>query len=98
MLKSKTSAPVFSSAAAWANPLVETPMTKEIKEQASPDDRVLEAAITGLDSYPARLLQRQSKQNALIISKYILAMNVEVNPSSSHKDNQIKTLCYQRSI
>jgi integrase/recombinase XerD len=95
MVKSKTSAHMFSPATPSANLSIATPMTKDIKEQQpSTDDKVLEAAILGLDPYPVRLVQRPSKQNALIISKYILAMNAEVNPSSSHKESQLKTLCF----
>jgi hypothetical protein len=70
MVKSKTSAHMFSPATPSANLSIVTPMTKDIKEQQpSTDDKVLEAAILGLDPYPVRLVQRQSKQNALIISK-----------------------------
>jgi hypothetical protein len=58
------------------------------------EDKVLDAATIGLNPYVVRLIQRQSKQNTSIISKYIIAMNAETNPSVSHTESQIKTLCY----
>jgi hypothetical protein len=56
------------------------------------EDKVLDAATIGLNPYVVRLIQRQSKQNTSIISKYIIAMNAETNPSVSHTESQIKTL------
>jgi integrase/recombinase XerD len=100
MGKSKTSTHVFSPGASSADLSVVTSMTKDImaKEKASINiqtyDKAPEAAIVGLDPYPVRLIQRQSKQNAFAISKYLLAINAEVNPSPSHKESQIKTLCF----
>ena len=44
---------MFSPATPSANLSIATPMTKDIKEQQpSTDDKVLEAAILGLDPYP----------------------------------------------
>ena len=57
------------------------------------DDDNLKAAISGFKDYHVNLLKRQSKQNALAITNYLLAMNEEVNPSTSHKISQIITLC-----
>jgi hypothetical protein len=59
-----------------------------------PDNKILELATIGLNQSFLKLLKEQSKQNAFTISEYILAMNAEVNPSPSHKEGQLKTLCY----
>jgi integrase len=62
--------------------------------EANDNDKTLEAATVGLDLRFVRLLKQQSKQNAFTLSKYLLAMNSEINPSVSHKESQLKTLCY----
>jgi integrase len=48
----------------------------------------------GLQSYHAALLKKQSKQNALAIVDYLLALNTEINPSLAYKSNQLRTLTY----
>ena len=62
--------------------------------EANDNDKALEVATVGLNLQFVRLIKEQSKQNALTISKYLLAMNSEINPSVSHKESQLKTLCY----
>jgi integrase/recombinase XerD len=62
--------------------------------EANDNDKTLEAATVGLDLRFVRLLKQQSKQNAFTLSKYLLGMNSEINPSVSHKESQLKTLCY----
>jgi hypothetical protein len=57
-------------------------------------DNKVESVTVGLQDYFVRLLKKQSSQNAEAIADYILAMNVEVNPSIHHRTNQIRTLSY----
>src|SRR6266487_6168572 len=68
------------------------------KEKASTDneanDKILEAATAGLNRHFVRLLKEQSNQNAFTISEYVLAMYSEINPSASHRESHLKTLCY----
>src|SRR5215217_3079683 len=100
MLKrSRTSIPTFSPAANSADLSSTTRMTIDTmtKQKESFDvetDEVIKAATVGLSRYLFVLLQKQSKQNAFTISKYVLAMIAEINPSTSYIENQIKTLCY----
>jgi hypothetical protein len=58
-----------------------------------PNDKILEVATAGLNHHFFKLLNEQSKQNAYTISEYVLAMNSEINPSASHRENQLKILC-----
>ena len=68
-------------------------VTKKQKESLDVQtDEVLKAATVGLTHYLFVLLQKQSKQNAFTISKYILAMIAEINPSTAYIESQIKTL------
>jgi len=69
-------------------------MTKQKESFDVETDEVIKAATVGLSRYLFVLLQKQSKQNAFTISKYVLAMIAEINPSTSYIENQIKTLCY----
>ena len=56
-------------------------------------DQKLELATEGLEPYYLdHLRTRLSKENALIISKYILSMKVEVNLSSNHRRGIITSL------
>jgi hypothetical protein len=49
-------------------------------------DRKVDQATAGLDShYPESLKNKVSKENALIISNFILAMKYEINPSDSYR-------------
>jgi integrase/recombinase XerD len=57
------------------------------------DDKI-ESVTAGLQDYFVRLLKKQSSQNAETIADYILAINIEVNPSIHHRSNQIRTLSY----
>jgi hypothetical protein len=57
------------------------------------DDKI-ESVTAGLQDHFVRLLKKQSSQNAETIADYILAINIEVNPSIHHKTNQIRTLSY----
>src|SRR5919197_5244299 len=58
------------------------------------NDKKLKLATTGLpDSYTIHL-KKQSNQNALTIVDYILALNIEVNPSLTYKADQLKSLAY----
>jgi hypothetical protein len=101
--KPRTSIPTFSSSAgatsADLSVATETEMTIDTstKQKELIDveiDEVLKAATAGLGHYLIGLLQKQSNQNAFTISKYVLAMIAEINPSTSCTENQIKTLCY----
>ena len=57
-------------------------------------DNKIESVTTDLQDYYVRLLKKQQSQNAEKIADYILAMNIEVNPSIHHRTNQIRTLSY----
>ena len=59
-----------------------------------PLDKKIELVTAGLQDHVVSLLKKQSSQNAETIADYIIAMNVEVNPSIHHKSAQIVTLCY----
>jgi hypothetical protein len=53
-----------------------------------------ESVTAGLQDHVISLLKKQSSQNVQTISNYVLAMNIEVNPSIHHRSNQIRTLSY----
>ena len=53
---------------------------------------MIRSVTTGIQNHFVNLLIKQSSQNAETIADYILAMNVEVNPSIHHRTNQIRTL------
>jgi hypothetical protein len=57
------------------------------------DDKT-ESVTAGLQAHLVSLLKKQSSQNAETIADYVLAMNIEVNPSIHHRTNQIRTLSY----
>ena len=57
-------------------------------------DYKIESVTAGLQDHFVNLLKKQLSQNAETIADYILAMNVEVNPSIHHRINQIRTLIY----
>jgi hypothetical protein len=63
-------------------------------EDNEPNDKILEVATAGLNHHFFKLLSEQSKQNAYTISEYVIAMNSEINPSASHRESQLKVLCY----
>jgi hypothetical protein len=97
--KPRTSIPTFSSSAGTTSAdlsvATEPTIDASTKQKESIDveiDEVLKAATAGLGHYLVGLLQKQSKQNAFAISKYVLAMIAEINPSTSYIENQIKTL------
>ena len=54
-------------------------------------DYKIESVTAGLQDHFVNLLKKQSSQNAETIADYIIAMNVEVNPSIHHRTNQIRT-------
>jgi integrase len=58
------------------------------------EGKILEAATAGLSHHFFKLLNDQSRQNAYTISEYVIAMNSEINPSASHREGQLKILCY----
>ena len=70
-------------------------MTKQKVSLDVEIDEVLNAATLGSSPHLVGPLQKQSKQNAFTISKYILAMNTEINPAlkqlmstdSNYQDN-----------
>ena len=62
--------------------------------QVASEGKILEAATAGLSHHFSKLLNDQSKQNAFTISEYLIAMNSEINPSASHREGQLKILCY----
>ena len=58
------------------------------------DNNKIGSVTAGLQNHFVNLLKKQSSKNAETIAHYILAMNVEVNPSIHHRANQIRTLSY----
>ena len=57
------------------------------------DDKI-RSVTADLQEHYVSLLRKQSSQNAETIADYVLAMNIEVNPSFHHRINQIRTLSY----
>jgi hypothetical protein len=97
----RTSIPTFSPGASTSSDLSvargRVTIDTTTKRKTSFDveiDELLKAATLDLSPHLVGLLQKQLKQNAFTISKYILAMIAEINPSTSYIENQIKTLCY----
>jgi integrase len=58
------------------------------------DNNKITSVTAGLQNHFVNLLKKQSGQNAETIADYILAMNVEVNPSNHYRTSQIRTLSY----
>jgi len=54
----------------------------------------IESVTAGLQGHYISLLKKQSSENAETIADYVIAMNIEVNPSIAHRSNQIRTLSY----
>jgi integrase len=96
----RTLIPTFSSSSATStNPSLPTEkkVNTSIKQKELIDVeivKVLNEARIGITHHVIRLLQKQSEQNAFTISKYVLAIIAEINPSTSYIESQIKTLCY----
>jgi integrase len=68
--------------------------TTTTTNQVASEGKILEAATAGLSHHFFKLINDQSKQNAYTISEYVIAMNSEINPSASHREGQLKILCY----
>jgi integrase/recombinase XerD len=68
--------------------------TTNLVDDNEPHNKILEVATAGLNHHFIKLLNDQSKQNAYTISEYVIAMNSEINPSTSHREGQLKILCY----
>jgi integrase/recombinase XerD len=64
-----------------------------MSSSSSFDDKIT-AITTGSTGYAINLLKKQSKQNAATIADYVIALNVEVNPSIQHRLNQLTVLSY----
>jgi integrase/recombinase XerD len=73
---------------------IEGSTTTSTINQVASERKILEAATAGLSHRFFKLLNDQSKQNAYTISEYVIAMNSEINPSASHREGQLKILCY----
>ena len=69
--------------------------TTSIYVEANDNDKTLEAATVGLDLRFVRLLKQQSKQNAFTLSKYLFAMNSEIN---DHYMRNIKCPAYYHNM
>jgi hypothetical protein len=96
----RTLIPTFSSSSATStNPSLPTEkkVNTSIKQKELIDVeivKVLNEARIGITHHVIRLLQKQSEQNAFTISKYVLAIIAEINPSTSYIESQIKTLLF----
>jgi hypothetical protein len=99
MVHSSSSSP--SSVSFYDNqPIIQTAAVNE-EGQFSPSlysvqlgSNKIESVTAGLQGHYISLLKKQSSENAETIADYVLAMNVEVNPSIAHRSNQIRTLSY----
>jgi hypothetical protein len=95
MLRPQSSSPSFYNPSMASETILPLTTREMISTSMSVvEDNKIPAATANLKPYLIKLLDKQSKQNAITISRYIIAMNAEINPSSSHRENQLKTLCY----
>ena len=99
MVRLSSSSPVPSASPTsffYNQSIIQTSTAQE--EQFVPPSNSIDNKITlataGLQNHFVDLLKKQSSQNAETIADYVLAMNVEVNPSIHHMTNQIRTLSY----